>query len=463
MFATIPNFHEFYMELDGNNQGVECLRLLNEIIADFDEILNQPIYKSIDKIKTVGSTYMAAVGLIPEHRIPDESEDENNSIAAGYMALLIETVFDMKDKLADINENSYNNFMLRVGLNIGPVVAGVIGAQKPQYDIWGNTVNVASRMDSTSLPNHIQITQELYDVLVNKEMYLFECRGTVKVKGKGDMTTYFLMGRKRGMRKPSESFLQKLNPLTGGPTGSAPGNPNSANGRATSAASNSGIASNSNLTSGKSSSSNNNNNSNNNDDNNNNNNNNNEQAVSDHSERRRSKEQLSLHHPHQHQQNQHQHQQLHEGETASPSARRESHSHEQVIQLNKSQPITASAPIALTAIAHEFITGGGGCKSGQVPSVNNGNCKVKKSKVDLLSSSSTATMVTTTASAATATQITSGSAGKSSKESVLTNTKGVQLMDNYSMPFDSINFNATGSWGTSSTRPLPKVPSPVVE
>ena len=101
----------------------------------------------------------------------------------------------MREKLACLNEHSYNNFMLRVGMNIGPVVAGVIGARKPQYDIWGNTVNVASRMDSTGLPNHTQVTEDVYDILKNSP-YEFQCRGKVKVKGKGDMTTYFLTGRR---------------------------------------------------------------------------------------------------------------------------------------------------------------------------------------------------------------------------------------------------------------------------
>ena len=63
LFASIPNFSEFYVELEANNEGVECLRLLNEIIADFDEILEEEKFKSIDKIKTVGSTYMAASGI----------------------------------------------------------------------------------------------------------------------------------------------------------------------------------------------------------------------------------------------------------------------------------------------------------------------------------------------------------------------------------------------------------------
>lgn len=68
IFCSIPNFHEFYTELDGNHQGVECLRLLNEIIADFDNLLSHEKFQAIDKIKTVGSTYMAAVGLMPGGR-----------------------------------------------------------------------------------------------------------------------------------------------------------------------------------------------------------------------------------------------------------------------------------------------------------------------------------------------------------------------------------------------------------
>lgn len=92
------------------------------------------------------------------------------------------------------------------GINIGPVVAGVIGARKPQYDIWGNTVNVASRMDSTGLPNHTQVTEEVYQVLKTYP-YEFQCRGKVKVKGKGDMTTYFLIDRKQ----PGTLRVEELN------------------------------------------------------------------------------------------------------------------------------------------------------------------------------------------------------------------------------------------------------------
>ena len=148
----------------------------------------------MDKIKTVGSTYMAAIGLIPELRIQDDADDGGSSAITAIIELT-EYIFAMREKLSCLNEHSYNNFMLRVGMNIGPVVAGVIGARKPQYDIWGNTVNVASRMDSTGLPNHTQVTEDVYDILKTSP-YEFQCRGKVKVKGKGEMTTYFLTGRR---------------------------------------------------------------------------------------------------------------------------------------------------------------------------------------------------------------------------------------------------------------------------
>lgn len=82
---------------------------------------------------------------------------------------------------------------LSPGINIGPVVAGVIGARKPQYDIWGNAVNVASRMDSTGVLDHIQVTQEVCDILQPRG-YPLQCRGSIEVKGKGSMVTYFLLG-----------------------------------------------------------------------------------------------------------------------------------------------------------------------------------------------------------------------------------------------------------------------------
>ncbi|CAL1546763.1 unnamed protein product [Lymnaea stagnalis] len=187
-FASIPNFSNFYVELAANNQGVECLRVLNEIIADFDELLDVPYFYGVEKIKTIGSCYMAATGLKPSHLV--KVRDESITF---YITMLVDFVMAMKEKLKNINENSYNNFELRVGINVGPVVAGVIGARKPQYDIWGNTVNVASRMESTGVSGRVQVTEEVYAVL--KNVFTFECRGKVPVKGKGDMITYLLKDR----------------------------------------------------------------------------------------------------------------------------------------------------------------------------------------------------------------------------------------------------------------------------
>lgn len=243
IFATISNFSDFYSEVQGNNHGLECLRVLNEIICDFDSILDDERFKAVDKIKTIGSTYMAAIGLFPHSELPPDpiellpnaaspltsssppaskdSDSTDNIVitknlgnrndeqqtkaqaqrlaarkeVARYLQILVRFVLEMKLRLQDINEHSFNNFKLRVGINLGPVTAGVIGASKPQYDIWGNTVNVASRMESTAEANKIQITEEVYEILkdLNQDSeYKFTCRGSINVKGKGFMTTYYL-------------------------------------------------------------------------------------------------------------------------------------------------------------------------------------------------------------------------------------------------------------------------------
>ncbi|MBN3307420.1 ADCY5 cyclase, partial [Amia calva] len=182
MFASISNFSEFYVELEANNEGVECLRLLNEIIADFDEIISEDQFRQLEKIKTIGSTYMAASGL---------NDSTYDKAGKTHIKALADYAMRLMDQMKYINEHSFNNFKMKIGLNIGPVVAGVIGARKPQYDIWGNTVNVASRMDSTGVPERIQVTTDMYQVL-SAHNYTLECRGVVKVKGKGEMMTYFL-------------------------------------------------------------------------------------------------------------------------------------------------------------------------------------------------------------------------------------------------------------------------------
>ncbi|XP_025408050.1 adenylate cyclase type 5 isoform X1 [Sipha flava] len=182
MFASIPNFSEFYVELEANNEGVECLRLLNEIIADFDELLGEPRFQCIEKIKSTGATYMAASGL---------TRNTCDSKQYTHVTAMADYALRLREQLAYVNEHSFNNFRIRIGINIGPVVAGVIGARKPQYDIWGNAVNVASRMDSTGVLNEIQVTDEVYEILKLKG-YPLTCRGVIEVKGKGNMVTYFL-------------------------------------------------------------------------------------------------------------------------------------------------------------------------------------------------------------------------------------------------------------------------------
>nr|XP_034957156.1 adenylate cyclase type 2 isoform X1 [Zootoca vivipara] len=188
MFASIPDFKEFYTESDVNKEGLECLRLLNEIIADFDDLLSKPKFSGVEKIKTIGSTYMAATGL---SAMPSQEHSQEPDRQYMHIGTMVEFAFALGAKLDVINKHSFNDFKLRVGINHGPVIAGVIGAQKPQYDIWGNTVNVASRMDSTGVLDKIQVTEETRNILQTLG-YICTCRGIINVKGKGELQTYFV-------------------------------------------------------------------------------------------------------------------------------------------------------------------------------------------------------------------------------------------------------------------------------
>uniref|UniRef100_A0A8C7YKR7 Adenylate cyclase type 2 n=1 Tax=Oryzias sinensis TaxID=183150 RepID=A0A8C7YKR7_9TELE len=188
MFASIPDFKEFYTESDVNKEGLECLRLLNEIIADFDELLSKPKFSGVEKIKTIGSTYMAATGL--NMTLVPECVQENERQYT-HIGTMVEFAFALVGKLELINKHSFNDFRLRIGINHGPVIAGVIGAQKPQYDIWGNSVNVASRMETTGVLGKIQVTEETSGILSDLG-YMCSCRGIINVKGKGELKTFFI-------------------------------------------------------------------------------------------------------------------------------------------------------------------------------------------------------------------------------------------------------------------------------
>ncbi|XP_010188144.1 PREDICTED: adenylate cyclase type 9, partial [Mesitornis unicolor] len=181
IFASIVNFSEFYEE--NYEGGKECYRVLNELIGDFDELLSKPHYSSIEKIKTIGATYMAASGL-------NTSQCQDSNHPHGHLQTLFEFAKEMMRVVDDFNNNMlWFNFKLRIGFNHGPLTAGVIGTTKLLYDIWGDTVNIASRMDTTGVECRIQVSEESYRIL-NKMGYDFDYRGTVNVKGKGQMKTY---------------------------------------------------------------------------------------------------------------------------------------------------------------------------------------------------------------------------------------------------------------------------------
>ncbi|KAF1536906.1 Adenylate cyclase type 3, partial [Eudyptula minor] len=200
MFASLPNFADFYTEESINNGGIECLRFLNEIISDFDALLDEPQFRCITKIKTIGSTYMAASGVTPDANANGYSakkETLSDKERWQHLADLADFALAMKVTLMNINYQSFNNFMLRIGKSMsGAVLAGVIGARKPHYDIWGNTVNVASRMESTGVMGNIQVVEETH--LILKEYgFRFVRRGAIYVKGKGELLTFFLKGREK--------------------------------------------------------------------------------------------------------------------------------------------------------------------------------------------------------------------------------------------------------------------------
>ncbi|XP_034095018.1 LOW QUALITY PROTEIN: adenylate cyclase type 9 [Gymnodraco acuticeps] len=208
IFASIVNFSEFYEE--SYEGGKECYRVLNELIGDFDELLRKPEFKSVEKIKTIGATYMAASGL----NVRELAENDNESIHA-HLRELFNFALEMMGVLDDFNKNMLGfGFKLRIGLNHGPLTAGVIGTTKLLYDIWGDTVNIASRMDSTGVECRVQVSEESHTVL--SAMCLdFDYRGTVNVKGKGQMRTFLYP-------KSGENINQDHIDLGDGPSSVAP-------------------------------------------------------------------------------------------------------------------------------------------------------------------------------------------------------------------------------------------------
>ena len=183
IFASIVNFGDFYEEnFEG---GKECIRVLNELVGDFDDLLEQVHFSEVEKIKTVnGSTFMAASGL---------NNSQGNGKGKNHLKQLIEFALAMMQEISKFNTHMLGfKFILRVGFNAGPVTAGVIGTNKLFYDIWGDTVNIASRMDSTGVEGRVQVSEASKNLL--QEFFVFEERGEIPVKGKGTIKTFLLVG-----------------------------------------------------------------------------------------------------------------------------------------------------------------------------------------------------------------------------------------------------------------------------
>jgi PAS domain S-box-containing protein len=173
LFADIVGFTQIASSIS----PTELVDLLNQIFSTFDHLADR---HGLEKIKTIGDAYMVVAGL-PIPRI-----DHAHAIA--------EMALDMQQAVTKFSDTTGAALNIRIGINTGPVVAGVIGIRKFIYDLWGDTVNIASRMESQGIPGCIQVTGVTYELL--KEKYLFEHRGIIQVKGKGEMTTYFLTHRK---------------------------------------------------------------------------------------------------------------------------------------------------------------------------------------------------------------------------------------------------------------------------
>jgi len=172
LFADLVGFSQLAARLSPN----ELVRSLNDVFSRFDFLARQ---FGLEKIKTIGDAYMAVAG-VPERC-------DNHAERAADMALA------MQDEIQTFNQQSGHSLKVRIGMHSGPVVAGVIGTHKFTYDLWGDTVNIASRMESHGHPSAIQVSENTERILRDK--YLFITRGRIQVKGQGELMTYLLGGK----------------------------------------------------------------------------------------------------------------------------------------------------------------------------------------------------------------------------------------------------------------------------
>ena len=170
LFADIVGFTKLSAKLTPKELVVH----LNDVFSTFDQLAEK---YQLEKIKTIGDAYMISAGL-PE-------------VDPGHASKLAMFAIDMRDYMAQRMPFSGEKLQIRIGIHSGPAVAGVIGIKKFTYDLWGDTVNTASRMESHGLPGQIQVTEDFYKETA--DLFIYEKRAPIEVKGKGQMQTYFLI------------------------------------------------------------------------------------------------------------------------------------------------------------------------------------------------------------------------------------------------------------------------------
>ena len=173
LFADIAG----YTKRASDTTPSDLVRFLDRLYTDMDALVDR---HGLEKVKTSGDSYMVVSG------VPEPRDDHIEALAC--LAL------DMADAVADLKDPQGREVPLRIGLAAGPVVAGVVGARKFFYDVWGDAVNVAARMETTDVEGRIQVPQDVYERL--NHAFLLEERGEVDVKGKGVMHTWYLVGRR---------------------------------------------------------------------------------------------------------------------------------------------------------------------------------------------------------------------------------------------------------------------------
>jgi adenylate cyclase len=187
LFADIAGYTERAGEMD----PTELVRFLDRVYTTFDRLVDR---HGLEKIKTTGDAYMVVSG------VPAPRSDHVEAIAA--LAL------DMSRAVAELRDPRGRPVPMRMGIATGPVVAGVVGARKFFYDVWGDAVNVASRMESTDIEGRIQVPHNVYERLCHA--FVLEERGEVEIKGKGVMRTWYLTGRKASTPIADDDMAEKL-------------------------------------------------------------------------------------------------------------------------------------------------------------------------------------------------------------------------------------------------------------